>query len=318
MALHQTSGRWQLGVALMLLTVLMFGILPLGLKGALNDIPPATISWFRFLVASILMAPFFAPRLGRMKTALKKPRYSLLFATATGCLLINFLCFMFGLGYITASAAQVVGQLATPLTILGGLWIFKERYSLKQGVGLVVMLVGMGLFFNLRLDEFTSLSSDQMTSDYLFGLLLIVAAATLWAGYGLAQKQLLVELRAQEIMWLIYIAGAVLFLPLAEPEALLQLSLNGWLLLSGCMLLSVLAFAAFAEALVHLEASRVSPFLSSAPVITLLAAQLLADWNPNLITTEPANSLTWLGALTVVLGSILAVSGPATAKPKES
>ncbi|MEQ9367401.1 MAG: hypothetical protein RIG63_00005 [Coleofasciculus chthonoplastes F3-SA18-01] len=62
MALHQTSGRWRLGLALSLITVFMWGILPLALTITLQVLDIYTITWFRFLMAFGLLALFLATR----------------------------------------------------------------------------------------------------------------------------------------------------------------------------------------------------------------------------------------------------------------
>lgn len=62
MSLHQTSGRWRLGLALSLITVFMWGILPLALTITLQVLDVYTITWFRFLMAFGLLALFLATR----------------------------------------------------------------------------------------------------------------------------------------------------------------------------------------------------------------------------------------------------------------
>src|SRR5690606_39920531 len=74
------------------------------------------------------------------------------------------------------------------------------------------------LFFNQRLEElFTQLT------DYTLGILITLAAAFAWALYGLAQKQLLTVWSSVSIMLVIYLACAVLMLPLVTPSQILEL-----------------------------------------------------------------------------------------------
>jgi len=53
--MHQSSGRWQLGLILSLTTSLLWGMLPIALKGLLQDMDAMTITWYRFLVAAVIM-----------------------------------------------------------------------------------------------------------------------------------------------------------------------------------------------------------------------------------------------------------------------
>ena len=51
MNIHQTTGRWLLGLSLALITAFFWGLLPILLKGLLANTDPYTITWYRFLVA---------------------------------------------------------------------------------------------------------------------------------------------------------------------------------------------------------------------------------------------------------------------------
>lgn len=62
MPLHQSSGRWRLGLALSLLTVLLWGILPIALVVALQKLDVYTVTWFRLLVSFVLLAVYLAAR----------------------------------------------------------------------------------------------------------------------------------------------------------------------------------------------------------------------------------------------------------------
>jgi drug/metabolite transporter (DMT)-like permease len=89
----------------------------------------------------------------------------------------------------------------------------------------------------------------------------------------------------------------------AHPLEALQLSpLQGWLLLACCMN-TLVAYGAFAEALAHWEASRVSATLALTPLVTFVAVALAAWWWPDYVHAEEINALGYGGAVLVVLGS---------------
>jgi drug/metabolite transporter (DMT)-like permease len=64
MALHQASGRWKLGLSMALLTALSWATLPVALKITLEQLDPYTLTWFRFLVAALLMLAWLGARQG--------------------------------------------------------------------------------------------------------------------------------------------------------------------------------------------------------------------------------------------------------------
>ena len=187
------------------------------------------------------------------------------------------------------------------MLLLASLLVFRESFSRGQLVGLLVLLLGFGLFFNQRLGElFGSLGS------YTVGVLTVLAAALVWVFYGLAQKQLLTVWSSAQIMMTIYLACALLLTPWAHPPQLLALDrLQLWLLV-GCCLNTLVAYGAFAEALAHWEASRVSAALALTPLVTLLAVAVAAGLWPTRVHAEELNALAYGGALLVACGSALA------------
>jgi drug/metabolite transporter (DMT)-like permease len=299
MQLHQASGRSGLGFALALLTMILWGALPIALKGALQRIDPATITWFRFLVSALLLGAVLGarrswPAAGR----LDRSGWGLLVA-ATVFLAANYLAYIVGLDWTTAADAQVVIQLAPILLSVGGILVFRERFTRLQWLGFGTLLGGLGLFFSGRL---VGLVSDP--GLFLRGNAMIVFAALTWVVYGLAQKQLLQRWASQHIMWCIYAGCALLFWPIAHPAAIAGLDAGGWWLLGFCCLNTLLAYGAFSEALEHWEASRVSAVLALTPLATL-ALSGVAEWVwPELQPPQRLSSLSWLGALLVVGGSL--------------
>lgn len=75
-----------------------------------------------------------------------------------------------------------------------------------------MLLCGLVMFFNTSLVEiFTKLT------DYTWGVIFGVGAATVWVSYGVAQKVLLRRLASQQILFLLYTLCTIALLPLAKP-----------------------------------------------------------------------------------------------------
>jgi len=306
MSLHQSSGQWRLGLALSLLTVLLWGILPIALTVTLEAVDVYTVIWFRFLVSFLLLAMYLGirgklPKLEQLRSASWK-----LLAIATLLLGINYFLFMQGLALTSPANAQVLIQLSTLLLGLGGLVIFKERYRLYQWIGVSVMTCGYLLFFR---EQLTNLITAH--SAYILGTILIVLAAVAWAIYALAQKQLLQSLSSPSIMLIIYGGCALLFTPLARVKSLFLLDSLHLGMLIFCALNTLIAYGAFAESLEHWEASRVSAVLALAPIVTLILLAVLSVIAPSLISPEHLSLTAILGAGLVVTGSVAIALGKA-------
>lgn len=302
--LHQVSGRSGLGFALALTTVAMWSILPVGLKIALGGLDALTLTWIRFVAASLFLGLLLRAR-GSMPSVarLERLHWRLLAVAAIG-LAGNYGFYSLGLAYTNAGTAQVLIQLAPMLFTLGGIFVFRERFALAQWIGLAVLAAGLGLF-----------SSDQIShmidglDRYYAGIGFIVVSAVGWAAYGLAQKQLLERMGAPQIMLCLYVAGAAIFTPLAAPAMLLEMTDVQLGALVFCTINMLLSYATFSEALVHLEATRVSAIIASVPLGTLAAIHASSLFVPSIFAPEAISNAGIVGATLVVAGSLLTSLG---------
>ncbi|MFK3906816.1 DMT family transporter [Pseudomonas monteilii] len=303
--MHISSGRWVRGLFLALVTAFLWGILPIKLKQVLQVMDPVTVTWYRLLVSGGLLLAWLAAqkRLPRFQ-GLGRRRYGLVGLAIAG-LLGNYVLYLMGLNLLSPGTAQLVVQMGPVLLLVASVFVFKERFSLGQGLGLLVLLVGFGLFFNQRLSELlTSLGT------YTTGVLTILLATSIWVFYALSQKQLLTVWHSQQVMMVIYLGCATLLIPWVHPlEALELSSVQKWLLLA-CCLNTLVAYGAFAEALAHWEASKVSATLALTPLVTFVAVALAAVVWPDYVQAEDINAVGYVGAVTVVVGSTLVALGP--------
>ncbi len=302
--MHTTTGRWQLGLVLSLITTFLWGLLPIALKAVLEDMDAYTITWYRFLAAALVLTVFLhrrneLPSKGKLRGRVRW----LLLITVLG-LCGNYIVYLLGLDILSPSTAQVVIQTAPVFFLFGGLALFRERFNRLQWLGVVAFIIGLLLFFNSRLDELF-----QGLGHYTTGVLLVVISGAAWAIYALAQKQLLKVFPSQTIMFIIYASGALLFLPFSRPARLLELDRTHLLLLAFCAFNTLVAYGCFAESLEHLEASRVSAVLAITPLITLAFMELFAATVPHFDNPDPINMLGYGGAFMVVGGSMLTVLG---------
>ena len=299
MALHQVSGRWKLGLVLSLSTVGLWATLPVALKVSLEQADAITVTWFRFVFAAVLMTVWLLPR-GTLREATRLERgHWWLLAIAAAGLIGNYVFYLIGLDFTTPANTQVIIQLAPILMAMGGLVLFGEHFSRGQWLGLLVLVCGLGLFFR---DQLLLLGGSRR---YLICAAVMVAASVVWAIYALAQKQLLGRLGSATIMLFIYAAASVVLLPWASPTQLLALDGKHWLILLYCSLNTLLAYGAFAEALAHWEASRVSAVLALTPLLTFAAVAITHALAPDLVAAEKIGAIGFAGAVLVVAGSAL-------------
>jgi drug/metabolite transporter (DMT)-like permease len=291
-------------LALSLVTVATWGILPIFLRLLLEAMDAPTITWYRFLMAAVFTVLLLL-RTGKLPKLRGLSRVTLgLIVLSIAGLCGNYICFLLGLDRMTAASAQIVIQLGPLFLLLGSLVVFREAFSWRQGVGVVVFVIGLLLFFNQRMDQLF-----DGGSVYGFGALLIVVASASWSIYALAQKQLLRTYSSTQILLILYLAAVVVYTPTAKPAGILEL--NGFqlflLLFTGANV--IVAYGCFTEAMAHWEASRVSAVLAMVPLVTLAAVEFCEAFVPWLARSEGLNALGWLGALMVVGGSMQCALG---------
>jgi drug/metabolite transporter (DMT)-like permease len=308
---HQLSGRWKLGLGLAVVTAASWGLLPIALAITLPTVDAYTITWFRFLTASLGLGVILAAVGKFPKLSAIGRRGWLVLLIALGGLLGNFVLYLVALTYASPTVNQVVTQLSPILLMLGGIAFFHERFSVRQWIGFGLLLIGLPLFFNVRLPLLLHLDSGLG-----HGVALLVLASAVWSVYGLAQKSLLRHMQGQQVLVLLYIGSTLALLPFSHPDRIFRVNaLQAWMLAFACAN-TVVAYGAFAEALRHWEASRVGATLTLTPLFTMAAMGVLEHTVPGLVKPEQLNLLSVAGALLVVGGSMTCALGNPAVAPR--
>lgn len=295
----QSQQRPLLGFLLAFNTVVFWGALPIAQKVLIQVMDPYTITWYRFLSASVFLLIVITVRKRLPSKSVFTKKVILLLIIATFGLNTNYILYLIGLKFIEPAHTQVIIQTAPLFFSLGSMYFFKERFNSKQWFGFGILNLGFILFFNKKLLEFFS-----NFDDYFFGTLIIVLAAFAWAFYAITQKRLLRDLSSQNIMMIIYIGCTISLSPFIEPSSISKLSKVEIWILAFCALNTLLAYGSFAEALAHWEATKVSAVLAITPIMTFIFVGLTNNYFPEMIHKESFDLLVVLGAFLVVLGSM--------------
>ena len=308
--LYALPHRNRLAFLLALLAALFWGLLPLALQLVVPVLDTYTITWCRFLVAGIVVGLFLARRSSLPRPWLLAPGLRLLVPIAVVGLTLNYTLFVVGVHLTSPATAQVVIQSANLFVLLGGLVVYRERFSRLQWLGAAILIMGLLLFFNRRLPLMFGGASKLG-----LGVLLLIVGSLTWACYGLAQKRLLREWNSAQLLWLLYVGGALLLTPLAQPSHLRLLNPAQTGALLFCCLNTLIAYGAYAEAMHLGEVARVSATVAVSPLFTSLASVVAAGWLMPLPASEIPNLWTWMGVGAVVGGSALCALGATDLAP---
>lgn len=288
------------GFFLSLLTAVMWGTLPIALQLLMKSLDAITITWVRFLFSAAFVWLLLWRR-GKLPVLRSfSLRTHSLTLIAVVALMGNFLLYLVGLKLLNPEATGIIIQIAPFLLMFGSVWFYHEHLTRADMVALVVLVGGLLLFFNDRLDELLGSSPG-----YTLGVVVMMLAALSWSVYGLLQKTLMRQMSSMQLTLLIYVGGAAFLLLPGSPLALLKLDLlNSGLVLFSCLNM-VLGYGAFTEAIRVWQAARVSAVISLAPVITIICMPLAVWLWPQYYQSSQLNWLSYVGAAAVVAGSML-------------
>ena len=294
-----------LGFILSLITAFMWGVLPIALKELLTGMDASTIVWYRFLFAAFFVLVWlnYRERLPKLGTTNILTRVIIIISAAGLC--ANYVFFSFSLNYLNAETSEAVIQLTTLFLILGGVVFYKEQFSGAQKIGTLFIVAGLLLFFNDRLGEFKNLGSQQT-----LGVFIVFLSAITWTVYSLLQKKLLREFTSSQLLFMMYGFSALVLFPFVSPNALLKLDGFQIFLLSFCCLNTVVAYGCFTEALNCWDASKVSAVLALAPLFTIIGLKFIVLIEPNYAYSDRLGILSLIGAVLLVLGSVLTALMP--------
>ena len=280
-------------------TAFLWGFLPIFLKVALKDFSSQTIVGFRFLFAFAVLGAILIFRSEQPSKILIRPP---LIGILTGIMLAgNYFYFLEGVNFSGPANSGVLIQIAPVMVAIAGVFLFKERFSKQQAIGLFMAALGLCLFYVDRVSQVTDMGVYSQANLYIF------IGAVLWAGYMICQKILCQDYKAQHLNLLTYGIASLVFVPWIIWPELSGLSLKAWALMIFLGVNTILAYGALAEAVKYIPVSLISVIITINPLITLFATHFIDDIFPGMIPPESVGVSGWFGACAAITGIILVV-----------
>ena len=281
-------------------TALLWGFLAIALKVSLDDLNPATVVWFRFTVAFLLLLVILLFTDRSFTKIVKRPPWPIFLAALF--LGLNYLGFITGINKTTPSNAQIFIQIGPVTLAFAGILIFKEKFTWKHLAGVLILIFGFFLFFSEQLSEV-----NVSRSDYIQGVVYVLLGGISWAGFSIIQKTLVSKWNPNHLNLLIYGLCSFFYLPFVEFSKFTTLQLNDWLLLIFLGLNTLLAYGSLALALKYAEANKISVILTLNPIITFIMMEIFAQASVSWIEPEKFTFLSIVGALIVFSGASLVI-----------
>jgi len=292
-------GHYKRGILLSIVTALLWGVLPIILKISLQGFTIGTIAWFRFSLAFLLLGIFLQSKGGRPLNIIRKPPWMGVFGGL--CLTANYYWVTLGVEISGPSNMAVLIQTASIFLVLTGVFVFRERLTIRQISGMFIVAAGLALFF------FDKQNRVIMSSEYYFADFLIIMAALVWVGYMISQKFLSQEHGAQSLNFLVYAVATVTLVGTVEWSEFASAEYNAWWALVFCGINTLVAYGALAEAVKYIPLALISVIISLNPLITLIGMQILPAMGFANLQPDPIGMVGYFGGAIAVTGVALVV-----------
>ena len=260
------------------------------------DVPPMGLSFWRWVVAFIILIPFaYQPM--KQHWGLMKKHFGLIFLLALlGVTLFNSLVYL-GLQSTTAINGVLMQSVCPILIILLSTLIFGDHSNLKQWAGVLVSLLGVGIILiKADLNMLAQLNFNR-------GDLWILLAVSSWALYTVLLRKLPDALKGLPLLGYTMLLGVLMIFPFywleslnvkAMPITLVSISSIGYVSIFA----SLLAFLFWNNAASRIGANRTGQFIHLIPAFGLTISTLILG--------EQLQHYHYLGMLLVGAGLLLA------------
>ena len=210
---------------------------------------------------------------------------------------IYFVAETYGIKYTESPTISALIIASTPIfSVIVGVLIFKERFSLMNMFGILICLAGIVM---------VTLCAESITEGgFILGIVLLLVAVLAEVGYASVTKYLSNDYHPAVIVMYQFFIGSVYMLPIfltkgiANYDASLYMSWEVWEpLLYLAVLCSCIAFALWANTIKYLGVAKSSIFLAIIPVFTALEGWILGQ--------EILTAKQWIGIIISCFGVVM-------------
>jgi drug/metabolite transporter (DMT)-like permease len=266
-------------------------------RGVNQQIPPITLAFFRWSLATLLMLPIAFNKFRSELHILKKHKSYLFWVALSGITLFNTCLYISG-HYTTAINMALISTTSSPIfaTTLAILFI-GERINKYRLMGMMVCLSGVLLLISKG--SFQTLLSFTFSVGDLWAL----AGAFSFAVYNVLVRKKPATISATTFLLAIFGLGAILILPgfLIEQTSAAPIVWNNALVMSLIYLgagTSVISFMCWNAAIKRIGAGTTVLFGNLIPIISTIEAVIFLN--------EPFRQIHMISAGIVIIGLILA------------
>ncbi len=275
-----------------LLAVLIWSVNAIVSKMSAGAIDPAAISLYRWLVALVTLTPFVLPAVWRNRHEIKQLWWKLAILGLLGMVLYQSLAY-YAAYSVSALFMGILASLIPLLTVLISMVVLRLAPTL--GIVLGTILSFGGLIWLVSQGN----PQQLLTHGLGKGELMMFAAATSYALYGVLTKRWALPLPNWQSLYVQIIFGVILLLPgfLLAPEVSLNAG-NIPLVLFAGIPASIIAPFLWIQGVIRMGANTATIFMNLTPIFTAVIAVAFLH--------ETLHSYHFIGGGIALIGVILA------------
>jgi len=254
-------------------------------KIALKDMGPLTIGGLRYFIGFLILLPFILK--SKRRLSFSRAAWVQLFIIGVSSYTVANSAMFWSLLYLPATTVSFMMGLNALLVFIGGVIWLKEIPNFKQAIGIIITMVGTGMFF-----------SSGLKPGEPIGIILMSLALLCFTIFGILGRD---AARAQTVDTLSLTAiplamGGGLLLLIAIPiEGIPHASIQSWGLVIWLAAINTsLAYVLYNHSLQVLTAFEMNILLNLAPIGTAIMGWFFLN--------ERLTSIQFIGMIIVIVG----------------
>ena len=238
----------------------------------LEFIEPFTFAFFRFVMASSVL--LLVVKFKKYRIPVEKKDYRKIIGLGLVIIPFNQAMYLVGQSLTGAGHGSLLFATVPIWILLLALFHLREKPSLRRTIGIVVGMIGVGVV--------VVSGAVEISTEYLWGDLIILVAVIAWAYYAILGKPLVRKYGALRVTAYALASGSAMYLPIGL-FAVSRFEFAGvpasawWSIVYVSLGVSVVAYVLWYWVLKYMEASRVAVFHNMQPLIAAGVAHVWLD-----------------------------------------
>ncbi|WP_425448467.1 DMT family transporter [Dethiothermospora halolimnae] len=260
----------------MLFTVIVWGLSFLSIKVVIDIIPPVTLGFLRFAIASVLL--LFVVKLKGASTKLDSKDIPFVILSGFTGITLYFIFENNGVKELPASTASLIIATIPIVTLITDTIVLKTKLTRLKLISVLISFIGV--YFIVGSDL-----KDLMSGGSITGYLYMLGAVLTWVIYALVTKPVSGKYSQMVLVYYQSVFGALLFVPFMIYEVIF-IETPKWYQVTGSVALNILYLGIFCSAvgyityvygLKHLGVSISSIYLNAIPLVTVVASVFILN-----------------------------------------